>query len=299
MTNHTGDEMVRGKVILVTGAGAGIGRDLALGLAREGARVVVNDMGDAAHGVVAEILAIGGQGLASLGSVADASAAQRIVDSAVEQFGQIDGVINNAGILRDRFFHKMGADEWDAVIKVHLYGTYYISRAAANHFKEQGSGAFVHMTSTSGLIGNLGQANYNAAKMGIAALSKSIALDMQKFGVRSNCIAPFAWTAMTNSIPTDTPDQVARVEKFKQMTPAKIAPLAVYLLSDSAAAVNAQVFTVRNNEVFLMSQPRPVRSVHRQEGWTAKSLAEHGIPALRSAFVPMERSADVFTWDPI
>jgi NAD(P)-dependent dehydrogenase (short-subunit alcohol dehydrogenase family) len=193
----------------------------------------------------------------------------------------------------------MGVDEWDAVIRVHLYGSYYVSRAAANHFKEQGGGAFVHMTSTSGLIGNLGQANYNAAKMGIAALSKSIALDMQKFNVRSNCIAPFAWTAMTSSIPTDTPDQVARVEKFKQMTPAKIAPLAVYLLSDAAAAVNAQIFTVRNNEIFLMSQPRPVRSVHRQEGWTARSLAEHGMPALKAAFVPMERSADVFSWDPV
>jgi len=299
MTNETGDGMVQDKVVLVTGAGAGIGRDLALGLAREGARVVVNDAGDAAQGVVAEIREAGGEAFASLGSVAEALAAQRIVDAAVEHFGRLDGVINNAGILRDRIFYKMTADEWDAVIKVHLYGTYYISRAAANHFKEQGSGAFVHMTSTSGLIGNLGQANYNAAKMGIAALSKSIALDMQKFNVRSNCIAPFAWTAMTSSIPTDTPEQVARVEKFKQMTPAKIAPLAVYLLSDAAAAVNAQVFTVRNNEVFVMSQPRPVRSVHRQEGWTAKTLAEHGIPALRSAFVPMDRSADVFTWDPV
>jgi len=299
MTSKTGDSMVQDKVVLVTGAGAGIGRDLALGLAREGARVVVNDMGDAAQGVVDEVRAAGGQAIASLGSVADPVAAQRIVDTAVEQFGRIDGVINNAGIVRDRFFHKMSADEWDAVIKVHLYGTYYISRAAANHFKEQNSGAFVHMTSTSGLIGNLGQANYNAAKMGIAALSKTIALDMQKFNVRSNCIAPFAWTAMTSSIPTDTPEAVARVERFKQMTPAKIAPLAVYLLSDAAAAVNAQVFTVRNNEVFLMSQPRPIRSVHRQDGWTAKSLAEHGIPALRSSFVPMERSADVFTWDPI
>ncbi|VTU21501.1 Putative short-chain type dehydrogenase/reductase [Variovorax sp. PBL-H6] len=299
MTNATGSNMVQDKVVLVTGAGAGIGRDLALGLAREGARVMVNDTGDAAHGVVEEIRNEGGEALASLGSVADPAEAQRIVDGAVEHFGRLDGVINNAGILRDRFFHKMGADEWDAVIRVHLYGTYYVSRAAANHFKEQGSGAFVHMTSTSGLIGNLGQANYNAAKMGITALSKSIALDMQKFHVRSNCIAPFAWTAMTSSIPTDTPDQVARVEKFKQMTPAKIAPLTVYLLSDAAAEVNAQVFTVRNNEVFLMSQPRPLRSVHRQEGWTAKTLAEHGIPALRSAFVSMDRSADVFTWDPI
>jgi NAD(P)-dependent dehydrogenase (short-subunit alcohol dehydrogenase family) len=293
------DGMLQGKVVVVTGAGAGIGRDLALALAREGARVVVNDVGDAAHQVAAEIHRAGGEALASVDSVAEAAAAQRIVDGAVQAFGRIDGVINNAGILRDRIFHKMGVDEWDAVIRVHLYGSYFVSRAAAHHFKEQGGGAFVHMTSTSGLIGNLGQANYNAAKMGIVALSKSIALDMQKFGVRSNCIAPFAWTAMTSSIPTDTPDQLARVEKFKQMTPAKIAPLAVYLLSDAAAGVNAQVFTVRNNEVFVMSQPRPVRSVHRQEGWTARSLAEHGIPALRAAFVPMERSADVFSWDPV
>ncbi len=295
----TTDKMLQGKVVVVTGAGAGIGRDLALAMAREGARVVVNDVGDAAHQVVAEICSAGGEALASVESVSEAAAAQRIVDGAVDAFGRIDGVVNNAGILRDRIFHKMGADEWDAVIRVHLYGSYYVSRAAANHFKEQGGGAFVHMTSTSGLIGNLGQANYNAAKMGIAALSKSIALDMQKFNVRSNCIAPFAWTAMTSSIPTDTPDQVARVEKFKQMTPAKIAPLAVYLLSDAAAGVNAQIFTVRNNEIFLMSQPRPVRSVHRQEGWTARSLAEHGMPALKAAFVPMERSADVFSWDPV
>jgi len=298
-TDTTTDKMLQGKVVVVTGAGAGIGRDLALAMAQEGARVVVNDVGHAAHQVVAEIRAAGGEALASVESVSEAAAAQRIVDGAVEAFGRIDGVVNNAGILRDRIFHKMGVDEWDAVIRVHLYGSYYVSRAAANHFKEQGGGAFVHMTSTSGLIGNLGQANYNAAKMGIAALSKSIALDMQKFNVRSNCIAPFAWTAMTSSIPTDTPDQVARVEKFKQMTPAKIAPLAVYLLSDAAAAVNAQIFTVRNNEIFLMSQPRPVRSVHRQEGWTARSLAEHGMPALKAAFVPMERSADVFSWDPV
>ena len=295
----TTDKMLQDKVVVVTGAGAGIGRDLALTMAREGARVVVNDVGDAAYQVVAEIRSAGGEALASIDSVSEAPAAQRIVDGAVEAFGRIDGVVNNAGILRDRIFHKMGTDEWDAVIRVHLYGSYYVSRAAANHFKEQGGGAFVHMTSTSGLIGNLGQANYNAAKMGIAALSKSIALDMQKFNVRSNCIAPFAWTAMTSSIPTDTPDQVARVEKFKQMTPAKIAPLAVYLLSDAAAGVNAQIFTVRNNEIFLMSQPRPVRSVHRQEGWTARSLAEHGMPALKAAFVPMERSADVFSWDPV
>ena len=125
--------------------------------------------------------------------------------------------LNNAGILRDRFFHKMSLDEWDAVIKVHLYGAYHVSRAAAPHFKEQASGNYIHMTSTSGLIGNFGQANYAAAKLGIAALSKSIALDMLKFNVRSNCIAPFAWSRMIGSIPTDTPEQQARVDRIKQI----------------------------------------------------------------------------------
>jgi NAD(P)-dependent dehydrogenase (short-subunit alcohol dehydrogenase family) len=147
----------------------------------------------------------GGEALVSVESVSEAAWAQRIVDGAVDAFGRIDGVIKNAGILRDRIFHKMGIEEWDAVIRVHLYGSYHVSRAAANHFKEQNGGAFVHMTSTSGLIGNLGQANHNAAKMGIAALSKSIALDMQKFNVRSNCIAPFAWTAMTARSPPTRP----------------------------------------------------------------------------------------------
>ncbi len=207
--------------------------------------------------------------------------------------------MNNAGILRDRFFHKMSEPEWDAVIKVHLYGAYYVSRAAANHFKEQGSGAFVHMTSTSGLIGNFGQANYSAAKLGIAALSKSIALDMLRFNVRSNCIAPFAWSRMIGSIPTETDEEKARVERIKQMTPAKIAPIAVYLGSDAAKEVNGQIFAVRNNEIFLISQPRPVRSVHRSEGWTPETVAEHAMPALKSSFFALERSGDVFTWDPI
>ncbi|WP_295376121.1 SDR family NAD(P)-dependent oxidoreductase [uncultured Pseudacidovorax sp.] len=301
--------MMQDKVVVVTGAGGGIGRDMALALAAEGARVVVNDIGTSTTGegtdagpaqrVVDEIRAAGGQAAASTDSVSEAASAGRIVQCALDHFGRIDGVVNNAGILRDRFFHKMSVDEWDAVIRVHLYGSFHMSRAAANHFKEQQSGAFVHMTSTSGLIGNFGQANYSAAKLGLVALSKSIALDMQKFNVRSNCISPFAWSRMIGSIPTDTPDQQARVEKLRQMTPGKIAPLAVYLLSDAAAEVNAQVFAVRNNEIFVMSQPRPLRSVHRSEGWSAQFIAEHGMPALKAAFVPMDRSADVFSWDPV
>jgi NAD(P)-dependent dehydrogenase (short-subunit alcohol dehydrogenase family) len=174
-----------------------------------------------------------------------------------------------------------------------------MSKAAALHFKEQASGCLVHMTSTSGLIGNFGQANYSAAKLGIAALSKSIALDMERFNVRSNCIAPFAWSRMTSSIPAETPAEQARVERIKQMTPAKIAPLTVYLASDAASDVNAQIFAVRNNEIFLISQPRPVRSVHRSEGWTPEHIAEHGMPALKAAFFKLDRSGDVFSWDPV
>src|SRR5438094_453284 len=208
----TNGKMVAGKVVVVTGAGGGIGRDIALAMAKRGAKVVVNDIGASLTGegsdagpaqkVVNEIKAAGGEAVANTDSVAETTSGDRIVQTALDTFGRIDCVVNNAGILRDRFFHKMSIEEWDAVIKVHLYGAYYVSRAASAHFKEQESGCYVHMTSTSGLIGNFGQANYAAAKLGIAALSKSIALDMQKFNVRSNCIAPFAWSRMVGSIPT-------------------------------------------------------------------------------------------------
>jgi len=301
--------MLEGKVVLVTGAGGGIGRDIALQCAAQGARVVVNDLGASVSGeggdagpaqrVVEEIRAAGGEATANTDSVSEVAGANHIVQTALDVFGRIDAVVNNAGILRDRFFHKMSVDEFDTVIKVHLYGGFYVSRAAATHFKEQGSGAYVHMTSTSGLIGNFGQANYAAAKLGLAALSKSIALDMLKFNVRSNCIAPFAWSRMIGSIPTDTPEEKARVARIQQMTPAKIAPVAVYLASDAAKAVNGQIFAVRNNEIFLMSQPRPERSVHRSEGWTAETVASHAMPALQANFYSLDRSGDVFTWDPV
>ena len=301
--------MLEGKAVVITGSGGGIGRDIALAMAHEGARVVVNDIGASLKGegadegpaasVVAEIKAFGGEAVANRDSVADPAAAPRIVETALDAFGRIDAVVNNAGILRDAFFHKMSQADWDAVIKVHLYGAYQVSRAAAEHFKAQGSGAFIHMTSTSGLIGNLAQANYSAAKLGIVALSKSIALDMQRFGARSNCIAPFAWSRMISSIKVDSPEQEARVAKLKEMKAEKVAPLAVYLASDAASAVNGQIFSVRNNEIFLISQPRPVRSVHRGEGWTAQTIAAHAIPALSASFYDLDVSADVFSWDPV
>jgi NAD(P)-dependent dehydrogenase (short-subunit alcohol dehydrogenase family) len=303
------ERFLQDKVVLVTGAGGGIGRELALALAAEGARVLVNDLGSSVAGegqdrsraqaVVDEIRAAGGEASANGDSVADWAAAHRMVEQALDTFGRIDAVINNAGILRDRFFHNMSADEWRTVIDVHLNGTFYVSRAAALHFKAQQSGAYIHMTSTSGLIGNLGQANYSAAKLGIVALSKSIALDMAKFGVRSNCISPFAYSRMIGSIPTDTPEQQARVERLQRMQTHQIAPLAVYLASEAGREVSGQIFAVRANEIFLISQNRPIRSLHRGEGWTAQSIAEHAMPALRASFYPLERSPDVFSWDPV
>ena len=298
-----------GKVVLVTGAGGGIGRDIALMAAAEGAAVVVNDLGaslkgtgqteTAAQKVVAEIRAAGGDAIADGGNVTDPDAARAMIEAGVKEFGRIDAVVNNAGILRDGFFHKMTYEDFDAVVKVHLYGAFNTSRAAADYFREQEGGALVHMTSTSGLIGNLAQANYAAAKLGIAAFSKSVALDLKRWNVRSNCIAPFAWSRMISSIKTDTPEQEARVEKLKQMTPAKVAPMACFLMSDRAEGVSGQIFAVRNNEIFLMSQPRPLRSVHRSEGWDLASVRSHAIPALRQSYVPLDVSADVFSWDPI
>ena len=303
--------IVADKVVVVTGAGGGIGRDIAIAMAAHGARVVVNDIGaslggevsadsaGAAQRVVNEIAAAGGEACASTDSVSSWASAERIVQCALDHYGRIDGVVNNAGILRDRIFHKMSEDDWRSVLAVHLDGAFFVSRAAANHFRSQNGGACVHMTSTSGLIGNFGQANYSAAKLGIAALSKSIALDMARYRVRSNCIAPFAWSRMTSSIPANTPEEKARTEQMKKMETRKIAPMAVFLVSDAAAAVTGQIFGVRANEIMLFSQPRPVRSVHHLPEWTPEAIAQIAIPAMEKEFYPLDRSPDVVSWDPI
>jgi NAD(P)-dependent dehydrogenase (short-subunit alcohol dehydrogenase family) len=302
-------KLLEGKVALVTGGGRGVGRGVALAMAESGASVVVNDLGATLDGqpeteqpaaeVAAAIEAMGGQAVADGGSVSDWNQAQRMVKTAVDTFGRIDIVVNNAGILRDVMFHRMSEPEFDAVIAVHLKGSFNVSRAAAPFFKEQGSGAFVHMTSTSGLIGNFGQANYSAAKLGIAALSKSIALDMQKFGVRSNAVAPFAWTRMIDSIPSDTPEQKRRVDGLKKLVPEKVAPFVVALCADEASHVSGQIFGVRNNEIYLFSQPRPIRSAHRSEGWTPQSVLDTALPMLSADFFALDRSSDIFTWDPV
>lgn len=298
-----------GKVILVTGAGGGIGRAIAVEAAKAGASVVVNDLGasldgkressEAADNVVAEIEKLGGKAVANGDSVADPDGAKAMVKQATDSFGRLDAVVNNAGILRDCFFHKMTYEDFDAVVKVHLYGSFNTSRAAADVFRQQESGSLIHMTSTSGLIGNLAQANYSAAKLGVASLSKSIALDLARWNVRSNCIAPFAWSRMTSSIKVDSPEQEERVNRMKEMVPEKIAPLALHLASDEGADITGQIFAVRNNEMFLMSQPRPVRSVHHGDGWDIESVRKQAIPALRPSFQPLDVSGDVFCWDPV
>lgn len=309
MNAPASSNLLAGKVAIVTGAGRGIGRGIALAMAAEGARIVVNDLGvsltggstgeSPADSVVSEIRAMGGEAVADTNSVASFDAAHAMVDNALKTFGRIDTIVNNAGNLRDAIFHRMSEEEFDAVIAVHLKGSFNTSRAAAPHFKAQGSGSFIHMTSTSGLIGNFGQVNYCAAKLGIVGLSKSIALDMQKFGVRSNAVAPFAWTRMVSSIPDETPEQKKRVEGLKKLIPEKIAPFVAALASDQARHVSGQIFGVRNNEIYLFSQPRPIRTAHTAEGWTPQAIVDRVFPQFENDFYALHRSGDVFTWDPV
>lgn len=302
--------ILEGKVVAVTGSGRGIGREIAILCAREGAAVIVNDPGVSGEGEGAEagpaettakdIRDGGGKAQANLASVSDPAGAATIVEDAVKHFGRIDAVVNNAGILRDTIWHKMSHADWQAVIDVHLHGCFNTSKAATPYFKDQGSGRLVHFTSTSGLIGNVGQANYSAAKLGIVGLSQSIALDAARYGVTSNCIAPFAWSRMTASIPMTGDGAEERVKRLQSMGAEKIAPLAAYLCSDASAEVTNQIFAVRRNEIVLFSKPRPVRSMAKADGWTPQDIADELIPAFRADFARGDEvSAHVFPYDPI
>src|SRR3989449_3168102 len=276
--------ILKDRVAVVTGAARGIGREIALLMAQLGARVVVNDYGGSEAGqgttqapaneVVEEIRKAGGQAVANYDSVATMAGGERIVQTAIDAFGRLDIVVNNAGILRDRMIFNMSEEEWDAVVDTHLKGTFAVTRAAAPYMKEQKSGRFINMTSTSGLVGNVGQANYAAAKMGIVGLTKIVALDMARYNVTANCISPFAWTRMIGTIPTETEAQKARVEKIKKMGPEHVAPLAVFLASDDAREVSGQVIGVRGKEIMLFGHHRPIMRVHDAEGWTVEKLID-------------------------
>jgi NAD(P)-dependent dehydrogenase (short-subunit alcohol dehydrogenase family) len=300
-----------GKVVLVTGGANGIGKECALLAAKEGAAVVVNDLGGAVAGgdegsagpaeqVAAEIRKAGGRAAANSDSVSDRKGVGHMIQQAMDEFKGLHAVINPAGILRDTMFHKMSDQDWDLVVNVHLNGAYNVTRQSINHFREQGDGAYVLFTSTSGLIGNIGQANYAAVKMGVVGLSRIIAMEGAAKNVRSNCIAPFAWSRMIATIPVKDEASAKRVDRMKNFMRAdQVAQLAVALASPACKDVNGQIFAARGNEIFLMSQPRPVRGLGKIEGWTPATIAEHCMTAMKSNFTDLQPTTGTFGWDPV
>ena len=293
-----------GKVVIVTGGGNGIGKDTALIAAKEGAKVVVNDLGggfkgdddtgsaSAADQVVDEIRKAGGNAFSNSDSVTSLPAMEALVKQTIKEFGGLHAIINPAGILRDAMFHKMTDFDWDKVIEVHLRGTYNVCRAAIEHFREQQDGAFVLFTSTSGLIGNIGQANYAAAKLGIMGLSRVVAMEGAKNNVRSNIIAPVAWTRMTQSVPIRDEAQAKRREQMAQLIRAdQPAKLAVALAAPSAKDVSGQIFGARGETIELYSQPRPIVNLTKETGWTPETIVSEAFAQMKDKFFPVSRSA--------
>ncbi|WP_084397564.1 SDR family NAD(P)-dependent oxidoreductase [Henriciella aquimarina] len=300
-----------GKVVLVTGGGNGIGKECALLAAKAGAKVVVNDLGGSLSGadegdagpaekVAQEIRAAGGEAVSNSDSVTEYKAVEGMVEQAKDEFGGLHAIMNPAGILRDGMFHKMSEDDWKAVIDVHLHGTFNVTRASVNHFRDQEDGSYVLFTSTTGLIGNIGQANYGAAKLGIASLSHIIAMEGERKNVRSNVIAPFAWTRMIASIPVKDEAGRERVERMKNgMRADQVAQFAVALCADKAKDVSGQIFSVRGNEIVLFNQPRPVKSVARLEGWTPETIVDQALPSMQGSFTDLGPTTTVFPYEPI
>ncbi|HUO88827.1 MAG TPA: SDR family NAD(P)-dependent oxidoreductase [Rhizomicrobium sp.] len=300
-----------GKVVLVTGGANGIGKECALLAAKEGAAVVVNDLGGGVGGgdegsagpaeqVAQEIRKAGGRAASNSDSVSDRKGVGHMISQAMDEFRGLHAVINPAGILRDTMFHKMSDQDWDLVVNVHLNGAYNVTRQTINHFREQGEGSYVLFTSTSGLIGNIGQANYAAVKMGVVGLSRIIAMEGAAKNVRSNCIAPFAWSRMIATIPVKDEASARRVDRMKNFMRAdQVAQLAVSLASPACKDVTGQIFAARGNEIFLMSQPRPVRGLGKIEGWTPATIAEHCMTAMKSNFTDLQPTTGTFGWDPV
>ena len=293
--------VLEGKVVLVTGGGNGIGRECALIAAREGAKVVVNDLGGSLTGgdegsagpaetVANAIIAAGGQAVFNTESVTSLKAVEHMVQQALDSFGGLHGVINPAGILRDGMFHKMTEENWDAVINVHLRGTYNVCRATIEHFRNQEDGAYVLFTSTSGIIGNIGQTNYGAAKMGIAGLSRIIAMEGAAKNIRCNCLAPVAWTRMTQSVPVRDEASAARRQQMAESIRAdQPARFSVALLADAARDVTGQIFGSSGENIILYSQPRPIQTESKAEGWTIETILSEALPAMHDKFYSLAR----------
>src|SRR5438552_10059848 len=292
--------MLEGRVALCAGAGRGVGAEIAKVMAANGARVVVNDPGTSGSGegsdqrpaqeIVDQIKAAGGEAAANYGSVAKFEDCLAMVQQARDTFGGLHIVFNAAGILRDRMFHNMFPEDWQAVIDVHLTGHFNVNRAAINLFREQNYGRMVLVSSTSGLLGNVGQVNYGTAKMGIVAMARIIAMENQSKGITANVIAPSADTRMTRSVPTPKDPAVAagREERLPRSRADAIAPLCVFLASEQASYVNGQVFHQRAGELSLYGHILPVRMVHHHGGWTPELIAEVAMPSLASGFTSLD-----------
>lgn len=302
--------ILEGKTILVTGGGRGIGRECALAAAKYGAKVLVNDLGGGmastedgsigpAQEVVNEIRAAGGTAAANGGNVAKIEDVAQMVEQAKDELGGLHGVINPAGILRDLTLHKMTEADWDSVLAVHLRGSFNIVKTTIEHFREQREGSYVLFGSTAGLIGNVAQANYAAAKMGIVGLSRVVAIEGQSRNIRSNVLAPFAWTRMMDSVVPQNEEQAARLDRMKKtMRADQVAEFAVALCAPGAD-ISGQIYAVRGDEILLFSQPRPIRSVSRIGGWDVNSILEAGLPSLKPSNIELCVPAAVFPYDPI
>lgn len=293
-----------GKVAIVTGAGAGIGRAVALEFATRGARVVVNDLGSSVEGhgasaapadeTVRMIRDAGGEAVVSVDSVASWDCAHRIVQTALDSFGRLDVVVNNAGNLRWHRIWEATEEDFRSVVDVHLGGAFFMSRAAVPHMMKQKSGSFVHLTSTSGIIGHTTQTVYCAAKAGVAGLSKAMALELREYGVRSNCVAPFAAGRMSQSQSTQSDPAVMAV--LAKLTPEQNARLIVALASDAARDVNGQIFICRGNEIMLARPGLPMRGMSERSGWSCEDIAASVFPAMKPDFAPLAATNELLTW---
>lgn len=301
--------MLDGNVAVVTGAGRGIGRAIAIAMAEAGARVVVNDTGVSIDGksgdisiaaaAAKEIKERNGEAVANADTVSTWDGAQKIIQSAMDNFGRIDILVNNAGITRDRICYKLSEDEWKEALDVNLHGVFFCTRAALPFMRDLKYGRLIHMSSTSGLIGTIGHTNYGTAKMAVTGFSRNTAIEVQRFNVTSNCISPFAWTRLVETRPDKTKETKKQVDMMKKMSPADIAPLAVFLAGKEAGKISGQIFGVRGAEIYLFSQPRIARGMHNSDGWTADTLAETIPKMMKDHLVPLETSAEYFSWEPM